>query len=129
MRHSRQRARPGGIVGTDPAKNRTAMLDFRTWLRLNRSRRTESALMLGFIVLIGVIGLSGWRSAAKLTQFIEAADNDRHYGRLVQELQAVMTDLTIAQNEQRGYLITADPTFLASYEAAVGRMRSRFDDL
>lgn len=68
------------------------MLDFRTWLRLNRSRRTETALMLGFVLLIAVIGISGWRSAAKLTEFIGAADNDRYYGRLVQELPMASID-------------------------------------
>lgn len=105
------------------------MLRLHTLLNLGRSRRTETAILFGFAALALVIGLSLWRSAAKLNDFVEASNQSRYYAQVVETLQSVLGNITVAESEQRGYLVTGDTNFLSTYDAALLRVRRGFERL
>ena len=46
-------------------------MDLKTWRRLKRSRRMETTLTLGFIVMVLAIGFTAWHLAVDLQRFVE----------------------------------------------------------
>lgn len=105
------------------------MVNFESWWKLSRSWRTETALIAGFIVLVAVIGISAGNSAMKLRHFADAAKKDRYYGFVVQELESVIADLTVAETYQRSFLVTANPNLLKSLNESLDTMTARFEGL
>ena len=105
------------------------MLTVQTMLRLARSRRTETAILLGFVLLTVVVGVSGWVSSSKLSEFIEASSRNRYYARVVMALESVSGDIAQAESQQRGYLLTDDPEYLVLYDRALVEVREELTRL
>ena len=99
------------------------MFPVQTWLRAARSRRIETAILLSFLVLIAVVGGSAWYSAGKLSEFIDASQRNRYYAQVAFELESVFGDMHHAESQQRGYLLTDDPSHLSAYDAALVQVR------
>jgi diguanylate cyclase (GGDEF)-like protein len=98
-------------------------------VRFGGSRQTETALLLGFLTLIIVVGLSVWNSAAHLTRFIDISAQGRYYADIAERLQFVVGDITEAESQQRGYLLTGDVAYLSTYDASLVRVRQGLDQL
>lgn len=105
------------------------MLNVQTMLRLARSRRTETAILLGFLLLTIVVGVSGWISSTKLTDFIEASSRNRYYSQVLMGLETVFGDIAQAESQQRGYLLTDDPEYLVLYDRALVEIREELSRL
>lgn len=86
-------------------------------------------LALGFaiaILIIAVVGISGYRSTAYL---IENDALVEHTYKVRMTLSILDTYLKDAETAQRGYVITGDPAFLAPYEAGAPKVVPTFDEL
>src|SRR5688500_16773720 len=70
------------------------MFKLNTLLSFGRSRRIETALLLGFVALVVLVGLSAWSSAAKPSRFVDDS---------VQSLQAAIGDVTVPESGQPAY--------------------------
>ena len=98
----------------------------QTILGLARSRRTETVVLLGFAIVAALVGFSGWLSAEKLSQFLEASSRNRYYAQVVQNLEAVVGDITEAESQQRAYLLTSDVSYLSAYDGALVQVREGY---
>ena len=107
------------------------MAGFRAFVSLGRSRRTETALLLAFIVLALVIGSGAWRSIAQAQRFHRGVRIGHTITRcIVEGLRGVpFGDVLRAESEQRGYLVTGDALFLATYDTAIMQVRGAIDRL
>jgi diguanylate cyclase (GGDEF)-like protein len=98
-------------------------------LRLGRSRRTETALLVSFVVLGIVLGFGAGRSIDKVTDYIAVSERGRYYGAVVDDLQMALGDVLRAESEQRGYLVTGDTSLLTTYDDSVVAARRRMERL
>jgi two-component sensor histidine kinase/CHASE3 domain sensor protein len=81
---------------------------------LRRRRQATGTISVGFLLLIGAIVLQGglvWQSHRLIAAMQEARTVQIAAGNL-------LDSLLNAESGQRGYLLTADPTYLGSYETA-----------
>ena len=80
--------------------------------------RSQFSLMLGFSLLVALILGSVWTDNQQKQSFALV----RHTLEVEGQLSAVMSDFQDAENGQRGFLITGQPDFLATYESAIRRV-------
>ncbi len=88
-------------------------IDYETAL-LTRQRRVMAAVVASFALLAGacvIAGIVAWRDI-QVTEALVDARQARGAGILVSEA------LLVAESGQRGYLLTRDPAYLASYDMA-----------
>ncbi len=92
-------------------------------------RNLENAATIGFcgvILTMIVLNILAYYSARA---FYLATQQVRISSETVMQLESILLNLTSAESEQRGYLLTKNPEHLASYHEAVSRLDSEIEVL
>jgi two-component sensor histidine kinase/CHASE3 domain sensor protein len=84
-----------------------------------------AGLVIGFIALVAMVGMTVWLGERSNTLFQETAlQRDKRIAAV--ELRDA---LRTAESSQRGYLLTGNEIYLAPYDTAKGRARQQLSDL
>jgi methyl-accepting chemotaxis protein WspA len=78
------------------------------------------------LVAVVAIGVSSYRSMAKLT---ETAEWVEHSHKVVEALNGVLSDLKDAETGQRGFLLTGDEHYLEPYTVATSAVHQKVADV
>jgi PAS domain S-box-containing protein len=84
----------------------------------------KNKIMLGFIVSVAALILTGWLSNRAITHAIDTADAVTHTHKVIASLEAVLATLTRVEAEQRGYLLTGNTNFLHDRQLTNARLQS-----
>jgi signal transduction histidine kinase len=85
----------------------------------------RAALAAAAIIMLGIVGASGWLSVNNESRLNDAAATQDIRARTVDLLQAV----TQAETAQRGYLLTGKDIYLAPYTRAVAAIAEKMAEL
>src|ERR1700759_4921396 len=84
-----------------------------------------AGLVIGFLALIAMVGMTVWLGERSNTFFQETATQRDTRIAAVELRDALRT----AESSQRGYLLTANEIYLAPYDTAKARARQQLSDL
>jgi len=82
----------------------------------------ENKILLGFIVSVASLALTGWLSYRATTRLTGTLDLVAHTREVIANVEAVLATLTEVESEQRGYLLTGSAKSLSDSKAATGEM-------
>ncbi len=85
-----------------------------------------TAVLAAILIILGVVAVLAFRTT---TRMIEDRDWVAHSHQVLAELQETRTLLGDAEDEQRGYLITGDESFLLHFEEVLQRFDSKLETL
>src|SRR6266852_586061 len=88
-------------------------------------RKIAAGFALAFL-LLAIIGAVAYRSISALTSTSQLVT---HTHQVLEHIADVLSLLKDAETGQRGYIITADETFLGPYQAAIGTVHDVVKDL
>jgi methyl-accepting chemotaxis protein len=94
-------------------------------MRISVGGKLRTVLGLSLIILI-VIGSIAFYDTKRLVAVTAARAQARQF---LWDLEQLVANLRGAENEQRGYLLTADPPYLAAYRKSTGTFAKVFADL
>jgi CHASE3 domain sensor protein len=94
---------------------------------MNASRQRSALLALAMV--LGAVVANALISYLNIERLRKSDFAVRRSYDVITELQAVLTAVIDAETGQRGYLVTADRTFLKPYETALARLDEEFDRL
>jgi PAS domain S-box-containing protein len=89
----------------------------------------ESKILAGFMVTALALGVMGWLSYRATRDFIIAQNRVTHSEEVITQLQAMLATVVETETDQRGYLLTCDPTFLKERSSAVARIPGQMQQL
>jgi CHASE3 domain sensor protein len=89
----------------------------------------KSALQIGAFALLAFIAWNGYLAVNHLKQTEKLAALTLESSQIQADIAGVLKDLTEMETGQRGYLLTANPTYLQPYTDAKGRIDSDIADL
>ena len=78
----------------------------------------------GFIAALIVLLIAGGFMYRSLSGFAEASRWVAHTNAILGALENVVSDIRMLEDDERGYIITSDETFLSEEDAIVGRLRA-----
>jgi PAS domain S-box-containing protein len=81
-------------------------------------------IMLGFIVSVLALALTGWLSYRAITHSTFTSDSVVQAQEVIANLESVLAALTQVEAEQRGYLLTGQTNFLADLYSATERLQT-----
>jgi PAS domain S-box-containing protein len=81
-------------------------------------------IMLGFIVSVLALALTGWLSYRAITHSTSTSDSVVQAQEVIANLESVLAALTQVEAEQRGYLLTGQTNFLADRQSATERLQT-----
>jgi PAS domain S-box-containing protein len=81
-------------------------------------------IMLGFIVSVLALALTGWLSHRAINHSTTTSDSVVQAQEVIANLESVLAALTQVEAEQRGYLLTGQPNFLADRQSATERLQT-----
>lgn len=88
-------------------------------------RSTVGLLAIGFIVLLGIVGMTSWLNERARLNF-----DDEIAARDIRAAAAELRDgLRTAESSQRGYIFTGNEVYLAPYDAAKTRATNQLETL
>jgi|GraSoiStandDraft_50_1057286.scaffolds.fasta_scaffold411177_1 CHASE3 domain sensor protein len=87
---------------------------------------TKSALRIGTVVLLALVGLNAYLAIGNLMHTQKIAALTLESSAIQSAISSVQKDLTDMETGQRGYLLTADPLYLQPYADAKGRIAADF---
>jgi PAS domain S-box-containing protein len=82
----------------------------------------ENKILTGFAASLLALAGMGWLSYRTMTDSIAAQGWVTHTREVISDLETVLATLTAAETEQRGYLLTGGPKFLADCQTAVRQL-------
>jgi len=82
----------------------------------------KNKIMLGGIVSVVALALTGWLSNRALTRSTATAELVTHTHEVITSLESVLASLTQVEAEQRGYLLTGATNFLGDHRLATMRL-------
>src|ERR1043166_5613723 len=83
-------------------------------MKWSSDKTIRIGLWLG-LLLLALIGAASYRS---MTHLIHTSEAVAHNHRVIENLQAVLSQLQNAESGQRGYVITGEEKYLAPYQTA-----------
>src|SRR5262245_56768838 len=89
----------------------------------------ENKILLGFIVSVLGLALTGWLSYRATTQLTGTLDMVAHSHEVIANVEAVMANLTEVESEQRGYLLTGSAKALSDSKVAEADLRKNLAHL
>src|ERR1700704_1125413 len=89
----------------------------------------KSALQIGAFALLAFIAWNGFLAVNHLKQTEKLAALTLESSQIQADIAGVLKDLTEMETGQRGYLLTANPSYLQPYTDAKGRIESDIADL
>jgi CHASE3 domain sensor protein len=89
----------------------------------------KSALQIGAYALLAFIAWNGYLAINHLKQTEKLAALTLESSQIQADISGVLKDLTDMETGQRGYLLTANPSYLQPYTDAKGRIGSDITDL
>ena len=88
-------------------------------------RSTFGFLLVGFLALLGIVGMTFWLGERSQVYFNEAIEA-RNMGRAAAELRNAVQS---AESSQRGFLLTGNEIYLAPYDSAKTTAQRQLDTL
>jgi CHASE3 domain sensor protein len=89
----------------------------------------KAALQVGTLALLVFMALNAYLAINHLKQMQKIAELTLESSTIQTDISSVLKDLTDMETGQRGYLLTADPSYLRPYTDAKGRIETDFAGL
>ena len=89
----------------------------------------ENKILLGFIVSVIALALTGWLSYRATARLTGTLDMVAHSHEVIANVEALLANLTEVESEQRGYLLTGSTKALSDSEAAHAELLKNFAHL
>src|SRR5688572_2385626 len=89
----------------------------------------EKKILLGFVVSVIAIGLTGWLPYRATTRLTGTLDRVAHTQKAIASIESVLAGLTRVEAEQRGYLLTGSDRFLADSKATTVELQANLSHL
>jgi CHASE3 domain sensor protein len=89
----------------------------------------KAALQIGALSLLALMAWNAYRAVSHLKQTQKIAALTLESSMIKSDISGVLKDLTDMETGQRGYLLTADPSYLQPYTDAKGRIGTGIADL
>lgn len=93
---------------------------------MRRTRRPDRWYLAGALVILLIVSLLSYRD---WSAFQRSAPQVQHSRALLQQIEQVLSSMKDAESSQRGYLLTGDPVYLDTYQAAVTALPSELNML
>jgi signal transduction histidine kinase len=88
-------------------------------------RSTTALLLVGFLALLGIVGMTFWLSERAQVHFEESTEARARRVAAVELRNAIQS----AESSQRGFILTGNEIYLAPYDAAKALSRRQLDGL
>ncbi len=89
----------------------------------------ENKFLAGIVVITLALGGMGWLCFRNAVEFITAQDWVNHTYVVISKLELAQAFVSESDTQQRGYLLTGNPKFLAARQAAIAQLPAQLDGL
>ncbi|KAA9332178.1 hypothetical protein F0P96_11885 [Hymenobacter busanensis] len=91
--------------------------------------QTKTKLYVGFAIAAGVLVLTAVASFVSIRQLASRTGWVEHSYQVIQGLKDLELRLKDARSGVRGYLLTRDTVYLATYQDAIGHVRTQYEEV